>query len=132
DVAAGVIKYQIVDGRLTEIDLHGNFWYRSWWFRNQMRRAAGQPVHFHKLKVGFQLLRQNPTISRVNAELKPGLKPGESILDVAVKDEQPFRFGFEVSNKRPPSVAEGIGELYLTDLNLTGHNDPIDVRWGLV
>ena len=60
------------------------------------------------------------------------MKPGESILDVAVKDEQPFRGGFTISNSRPPSVSEGLGELYLTDLNLTGFNDPIDLRWGLV
>ncbi len=132
DVASGVIKFQIVEGQLTEIDLHGNFWYRGWWLRNQLRRAAGRPVNFNNLKVGLQLLRQNPTISRINAELKPAVKLGGSILDVALKDEQPFRAGFEISNKRPPSVSEGIGELYLTDLNLTGHNDPIDLRWGLV
>ena len=132
DPTGGVIKFQIVEGRLTEIELRGNFWYRGWWLRNQMRRAAGRPVNFNDLKVGLQLLRQNPTISRVNAELKPGVKQGESILEVAVKDEQPFRFGFEISNRRPPSVSEGIGELYLTDLNLSGHNDPLDVRWGLV
>ena len=132
DVASGVIKFQIIEGRLTEIDLHGNYWYRSWWLRNQMRRAAGRPVNFNNLKVGLQLLRQNPTISRINAELKPGVMPGQSILDVTVKDEQPFRAGFEISNKRPPSVSEGLGELYLADLNLTGHNDPIELRWGLM
>ena len=131
DVASGVITFQIVEGRLKEIDLRGNFWYRSWWLRNQLRRAAGQPVNFNNLKTGLQLLRQNPTISRINAELKPGAQAGESILDVSVKDEQPFRFGFMVSNTRPPSVAEGIGELYLTDLNFTGHNDPLDLHWGL-
>ena len=132
DVASGVIKFQIVEGQLTEIDLHGNFWYRGWWLRNQLRRAAGRPVNFNNLKVGLQLLRQNPTISRINAELKPAVKLGGSILDVALKDEHPFRAGFEISNKRPPSVSEGLGELYLTDLNFTGHNDPIDLRWGLV
>lgn len=132
DPTGGVIKFQIVEGRLTAIELRGNFWYRGWWLRNQMRRAAGRPVNFNNLKTGLQLLRQNPTISRVNAELKPGVRQGESILEVAVKDEQPFRFGFEISNKRPPSVSEGLGELYLTDLNLTGHNDPLDLRWGLI
>jgi hemolysin activation/secretion protein len=131
NVASGIIQFQIVEGRLTEIDLRGNFWYRSWWLRNQLRLAAGQPVNFNDLKTGLQLLRQNPTISRINAELKPGAQAGESILDVSVKDEQPFRFGFNIANTRPPSVGEGIGELYLTDLNLTGHNDPLDLHWGL-
>ena len=131
NVASGVIKFQIIEGRLKEVDLRGNFWYRSWWLRNQLRLAAGQPVNFNDLKTGLQLLRQNPTISRINAELKPGAQTGESILDVSVKDEQPFRFGFTVGNTRPPSVGEGIGELYLTDLNATGHNDALDLHWGL-
>jgi len=131
DVGTGVIKFEIVEGRLQEVDLRGNFWYRSWWLRLQLRRAAGQPVNFNSLRIGLQLLRQNPTISRVNAELKPGVQAGESILDVSVKDEQPFRFGFTVANTRPPSVGEGIGEIYLTDLNLTGHNDPLNLEWGL-
>jgi hemolysin activation/secretion protein len=126
-----VIRFRIVEGRLKEVDLRGNFWYRSWWLRNQLRLAAGQPVNFNDLKTGLQLLRQNPTISRINAELKPGEQMGESILDVSVKDEQPFRFGFTVANTRPPSVGEGIGEIFLTDLNLTGHNDPLDLHWGL-
>jgi hemolysin activation/secretion protein len=131
NVASGVIRFQIVEGRLNEIDLRGNFWYRSWWLRNQLRLAAGQPVNFNDLRTGLQLLRQNPTISRLNAELKPGAQTGESILDMSVKDEQPFRFGFTIANTRPPSVGEGIGDVHLTDLNLTGNNDPLDLHWGL-
>jgi len=132
DVASGVIRFEVVEGHLTEIELRGNFWFRSWWLRHQFRRAAGQPVNFNQLKIGLQLLRQNPTIAQINAELKPGVRPGESILEVAVKDTQPFRFGFEVSNTRPPSVGEGIGEVYFSDLNVTGHDDPLFLRWGLV
>jgi hemolysin activation/secretion protein len=132
DVRPGIIKFEIVEGRLKQIDLKGNFWFRSWWLRQQLRRAAGQPVNFDHLKTGLQLLRENPTIAQINAELKPGIKPGESILDVTAKDEQPFRFGIAVSNTRPPSVGEGIGDIYLTDLNLTGHNDPLELQWGLV
>lgn len=132
DVQDGVVHLQVVEGRLTDIELRGNWWFRGWWIRNELRRAAGRPLNFLKLKQGIQLLRQNPTISRINAEVKPGAQPGESHLEIAVKDEQPFRFGFELSNKRPPSVSEGLGEIYLTHVNLTGHDDPLDLRWGLV
>jgi hemolysin activation/secretion protein len=132
DVQPGIIQFEIVEGRLKEIDLKGNKWYRGWWLREQLRRDAGHPVNFDRLRIGLQLLRENPTISQINAELKPGIKPGENILDVTVKDEQPFRFGFAVSNTCPPSVGEGIGDVYLSDLNLTGHNDPLELQWGLV
>ena len=96
----GVITFQLVEGRLTDINLKGNFWFRPWWLRNEMRRGAGQPLNFNKLKEALQLLRQNPTISQINAELKPGGVPGESILDVDIKDTQPFRFAIEFDNFR--------------------------------
>jgi hemolysin activation/secretion protein len=126
-----VITFQIVEGRLTGINLTGNFWFRSWWLRNEIRRGAGRPLNFNKLKETLQLLRQNPTISRINAELRPGGIPGESTLDVDIKDTQPFRFAIEFNNWRPPSVGAEIVQARLTDLNLTGHNDPLEIVYGI-
>jgi len=130
DPKDGIIKMQLVEGRLTDVEVSGNRWYRSWWLRHIMRRAAGNPVNFNKLKTGLQLLRQNESISQINAELKPGTDPGESILHATVKDQQPFRLSLEVNNHRPPSVSEGIVNVHFTDLNLTGHGDPLDLQWG--
>jgi len=127
----GIITFQLVEGRLTGITLKGNFWFRGWWLRNEIRRGAGQPLNFNNLKQTLQLLRQNATISQVNAELKPGGIPGESILDVDIKDTQPFRFALELNNKRPPSVGAEILNAHATDLNLTGHNDVLDVVYGI-
>jgi len=127
----GIITFQLVEGRLTGINVKGNFWFRSWWLRNEIRRGAGRPLNFNKLKEGLQLLRQNPTISRINAELQPGGVPGESILDVDIKDTQPFRFALELNNKRPPSVGAEILQARATDLNLTGHNDPLEIVYGI-
>jgi len=131
DLSGGVVQFQLVEGRLTDIDLSGNRWFRSWWLKMHLRRAAGTPVNFYKLRTGLQLLRQNPSISRINAELKPSSLPGESILHAVVKDASPIHLNFETSNKRPPSVGEIAGEMHLVDLNLLGLNDPLDLRWGM-
>jgi len=127
----GVITFQLVEGRLTGINLKGNFWFRPWWLRNEMRRGASRPLNFNRLKEALQLLRQNPTISRINAELRPGGVPGESILDVDIKDTQPFRFAIEFDNKRPPSVGAEILQARFTDLNVTGHNDLLEIIYGI-
>src|SRR6266576_3336908 len=127
----GVITFQLVEGKLTGINLKGNFWFRRWWLRNEMRRGAGQPLNFNKLKEALQLLRQNPTISQINAELRPGGVPGESILDIDIKDTQPFRFALEFDNKRPPSVGAEIVQARFTDLNVTGHNDLLEIIYGI-
>ncbi len=130
DVAGGVVRFQIVEGKLQEVDLHGNFWFRDWWLKRQLARAAGKPVNFNELRTGLQLLRQNPGITQINAELKPGLLAGENILHVIVKEHHPFRLGLTLGNQRPPSVGEGLGEVRLEMLNLTGCNDPLELRWG--
>jgi hemolysin activation/secretion protein len=127
----GIITFQLVEGRLTGIRLKGNRWFRPWWLRSEIRRGAGPPLNFNKLKEALQLLRQNQTISQINAELEPGGVPGESILDVSIKDTQPFRLALELNNKRPPSVGAEILQVRATDLNLTGHNDPIEIVYGI-
>jgi hemolysin activation/secretion protein len=131
DPKDGIIHFQIVEGKLTTVLITGNNWFQTWWLRNEMRQAAGDPLNFNRLKEGMQVLRENPTIAQVNAELQPGGAPGESQLKMEVKDTQPFRLSVEVNNYRPPSVGSTIAEAHLADLNLTGNNDPLLLTYGI-
>ncbi len=132
DLKGGIVLFQIVEGRLTRIDLSGNWWYRGWWLKHLLRQSAGRPLNFEKLKTGLQLMRQNPSIRQINAELEPGGTPGESILKAEVKENQPFRLSTEVSNKRPPSVGAEVVEIHAADLNFTGHDDPLSLTYGII
>lgn len=132
DLKDGVIVFQIVEGRLTQIELKGNWWFRPWWLRHVLRQSAGTPLNFEKLKTGLQSLRQDPNVAQINAELEPGAKPGESILKADVKENQPFRLGLQFSNQRPPSVGAEILDVEAADLNLTGHGDPFSIQWGVL
>jgi len=131
DPKDGIIHFQVVEGKLTSVEVTGNHWFQTWWLRNEMRQAAGEPLNFDSLKEGMQVLRENPTIGQVNAELQPGGAPGESQLKMEVQDKQPFRFSVEVNNNRPPSVGSTIAQAHLTDLNLTGNNDPLTLTYGI-
>jgi hemolysin activation/secretion protein len=131
DLKDGIVHFQIVEGTLTSVNVHGNHWFQSWWLRNEVRLAAGTPLNFNNLKQGLQLARENPTIAQVNAELRPGGAPGESLLDMEVKDTQPFRFSLEFVNNRPPSVGSEIVWAHAVDLNLTGNNDPLTLDYGI-
>ena len=131
DPKDGVIFFQIVEGHLTSVAVTGNHWFQTWWLRNEIRQAAGDPLNFNSLKEGMQVLRENPTIAQVNAELQPGGAPGESQIKMEVKDQIPFRFSVELNNYRPPSVGSTIAEAHLTDLNLTGNNDPLALTYGI-
>ncbi len=131
DLKDGIVVINIVEGRVTEVDVSGNWWTRSWWLRHVLNRAAGRPLNFNQLKEGLQLLRQNPNIKQVNGELMPGGAPGESILKASVREIQPFRASLDFSNRRPPSVGAEILELNVADLNLSGHFDRLSMRYGI-
>jgi hemolysin activation/secretion protein len=127
----GIIRIQIVEGVLTGIELSGNEWLRDSYINSRLQRWAAPPLNLNNLQEGLQLLRQNPNVEQINAELKPGTAPGEAVLDVRVVDKQPFQFGLEVDNHRPPSVgAEQIWAV-ATDQNLTGNSDRLDFRYGI-
>jgi hemolysin activation/secretion protein len=127
----GIILIRIVEGKLSGINLQGNKWLRDGFITNRVTRWSGPPLNLNELQDGLQLLRQNPNVRQINAELKPGTAPGESLLDLRVADRQPFRFGLQADNERPPSV--GAYQIWAlgSDLNLTGHSDPLEFRYGI-
>jgi hemolysin activation/secretion protein len=131
DPQDGVVIIRIIEGSLSAMKITGNKWLRESYIRDRLQRWSGPPLNMNDLKEGLQLLRQNPNVAQVNAELRPGEAPGAGILDLHVKDENPFRLGLQVDNNRPPSV--GAEEILLVagDASLTGHSDPLDVSYGI-
>lgn len=127
----GIIRIQIVEGQLTGINLSGNTWLRDGYIESRLQRWSTPPLNLNKLQEGLQLLRQNPNVEQINAELKPGTAPGEAVLDLRVKDKHPFRLGLQADNQRPPSVgAEQLWALASIE-NLTGNSDRLDLKYGI-
>ena len=78
----------------------------------------------------MQLLLEDSRIQRLNAELKPGLKPGEGILDVRVEERTPYRLLTEYNNYQSPSVGENRGLVSLWYDNVTGNGDVFFGQYG--
>jgi len=131
DPTNGIVRLRIVEGVLSGVELQGNRWLRDAYIKSRVERWSGPPLNVNQLQEGLLLLRQNPNVRQINAELKPGVAPGESQLDLRVVDQQPFRLGLQADNQRPPSVgAEQIWAL-ASDQNLTGHSDPLFFKYGI-
>lgn len=131
EVHDGKIAIQIVEGRLTTIKVTGNRWLRTGYIEPRLTSQAGTPLNLKKLRDGLEVLRQNPNVEQVNAELQPGGLPGESELSVRVRDRQPFWAALQVDNYRPASVNEGEVWLLGGARNLTGNGDSVDLAYGL-
>jgi hemolysin activation/secretion protein len=127
----GIITMRIVEGVLSKIELHGNRWLRDGYLTARVQRWSAAPLDMNQLKDGLQILRQNPNVAQINAELLPGTAPGEAVLDLRVVDQQPFRASLQVDNHRPPSVGAEQISVTVADVNLTGHSDPLEVVYGI-
>jgi hemolysin activation/secretion protein len=130
DVASGVITVQIIEGKLTRIDVEGNRWFRSSYLSDRLSLGSRTPVTLDPLQEQLQLLQQDRRIERVNAELRPGDQRGDSVLNVRVKDRNPFHARMEVNNYQTPLVGEIRGIGTLVDDNLTGNGDPLSLSYG--
>ncbi len=125
-----VITYQIIEGRLTGIEVEGNRWFRSSYFTKRFSLAAGPPLNVNVLQERLQLFLEDPRIQRLNAELKRGLKLGEALLDVRVEERLPYKLWLQVDNYQPPSIGAERGIATLEHQNLTGNGDILTLRYG--
>lgn len=130
DVKDGVITVQIIEGKLSRIDVEGNKWFASSYLRDRVARGVRQPVALGPVQERLQLLQQDQRIERINAELRPGDQQGESVLNLRVTDRNPFHGSIEVNNYQTPLVGEVRGLATLIDDNLTGHGDPVRLTYG--
>jgi hemolysin activation/secretion protein len=130
DVTSGVITVQIIEGKLTRIDVEGNRWFSSSYLSDRLSLGSRTPVTLEPLQEQLQLLQQDRRIERVNAELRPGDQRGDSLLNVRVADKNPFHALMEVNNYQTPLVGEIRGIGTLVDDNLTGHGDPLSLSYG--
>jgi len=130
DVTFGVITVQIIEGKLTRIDVEGNKWFRSSYLRDRVALGLRTPVTLEPLQQQLQLLQQDRRIERINAELRPGDQRGESVLNLRVTDKNPFHAYIDANNYQTPLVGEfrGLGTVVMD--NVTGHGDPFSFTLG--
>ncbi len=122
-VEDGVIQIQIVEGRLSRVEVEGTKGFRENYFTQRLNRRAGPPLNIGPLQEELQILLQSPLIDGVRAQLGPGERPGEAVLKTEVKEARRWDLTTVFDNKLSPSLGEGrlllLGELR----NLTGSGD---------
>jgi len=130
DLRDGVLEIRIVEGRLTGIVVGGENGFRDGFIRERMALGAGQPLNLLQLQERMQVLLQNPQIERINAELAPGVRPGEAQLKLDVVEAKRNLFAFAVANNRSPSVGAERGEVQMAWRNALGLGESWGLRFG--
>jgi hemolysin activation/secretion protein len=129
-VAEGVITYHIIEGELSGVTVEGHRWFREGYLRKRLRLGVEPPLHVGTVQERLQRLQQDDRIARLEAELRPGIQRGQSVLHVRVEERLPFFVALEVNNYQSPTVGAEQGLATVAHRNLTGHGDVLSVTYG--
>ncbi len=128
-VTDGVVTLNIIEGELSQIEVTGNSRLRASYIQNRLALDAGPPVNLNAMQRRLQLLQQDPLIQQLNAELSPGVGPGDSILHVRVDERRPYSVWIGFNNYQSPTVGAERGLIALEHRNLTGYGDRLSVTY---
>lgn len=137
DVAKGVVTFLIVEGRLSEIYVHGTRRLKPKFARRRLEVGVPRPLNLDQLGDALNTLRLNPNVDRMTADIQPvrtngAVVLGQSILDLQIEEARPYHLELQIDNYQPPSVGAELMEILASCQNLTGNSDVLALQYGLL
>ncbi|MBE9038252.1 ShlB/FhaC/HecB family hemolysin secretion/activation protein [aff. Roholtiella sp. LEGE 12411] len=126
---SGVVKIQVIEGKLEDIKITGTRRLSSNYVRDRLKLNTTGPVNEKRLLEALQLLQNNPLIKRLSAELSPGEKLNTAILTVNIKEADTFSTQIVLDNGRSPAVGSFRRRLQVTEANLLGFGDDLTIGY---
>jgi hemolysin activation/secretion protein len=128
-IKSGVVKIQVIEGKLEEIQVKGNQRLNSDYVRSRIALATSAPLNRDRLLEALQLLQLNPLIQNLSAELSTGARPGSSVLEVKIREAKTFNTQVSLDNGRSPSIGSFRRQINLSEANLLGLGDSLSVGY---
>ncbi|PMB53511.1 hemolysin activation/secretion protein [Fischerella thermalis CCMEE 5201] len=121
----GVVEIRVVEGGLEEIKVTGTHRLNPKYLQSRLAIATKPPLNRDRLLEALQLLQLNPLIANLSAELSAGTRPGQSLLEVQVKEADSFNVQLILDNGRSPAVGSFRRQIQISEANLSGWGDRI-------
>lgn len=128
--SGGVVKIQILEGDLTDIEVNiikGRL--RPSYIRSRIARAATKPLQIARLQEALQLLQLDVLIESLDARLTAGIRPGTNTLEIDVFGADTFSIQPRLNNNRNPSVGSFERAVRVAEANLLGFGDEISLTY---
>ena len=123
------IKIKIVEGTIGDIEILGLKKLRPEYIRSRIAIASQAPLNQDKLLRALQLLRLNPLIENISAELSQGIEPGESFLKLNIEEADSSDLRLRVDNDITTSVGSLRARISFDEGNLLGFGDTFRVSY---
>ncbi|MEH2169073.1 MAG: ShlB/FhaC/HecB family hemolysin secretion/activation protein [Nostoc sp.] len=125
----GVVQIQVIEGKLEDIQITGTKRLNPNYIRSRIALGASTPLNQKRLLESLQLLRLNPLIQNVSAELSAGSRTGANLLAIKITEADSFNIQAVLDNGRSPSVGSFRRQLQINEANLLGFGDSISLTY---
>ncbi|NEP37061.1 POTRA domain-containing protein, partial [Moorena sp. SIO3B2] len=125
----GVVTVEIIEGELEDIIVKGLSRLNPNYIKSRLAIATKKPLNVRRLLNGLQMLRLDPLIANISAELSAGVEPGESLLEVTVTEADTFSTQIVIDNGRSPSVGSFRRRPQIREGNLLGLGDALEFNY---
>jgi hemolysin activation/secretion protein len=125
----GKVKIAVLEGKLEGINVTGTKHLSPNYISSRIKVAAEKPLNVEALLSALQLLRLDPLIENVSAELSAGISPGTSLLDIEVQEADVFNVSTDFNNSRSPSVGTMQRAVGINQGNLLGFGDQLNLEY---
>jgi hemolysin activation/secretion protein len=125
----GVFKIQVLEGSIEQINVTGNRRLNPGYVKSRLGLAAQTPVNVNKLLEGLRLLQVDPQLANISADLQAGTKPASNRLQINIKEAKTQQVAITLDNSRSPSVGSFRRQLELSQANLLGFGDRLQVGY---
>ena len=130
---SGEIIIEIIEGSLDAVDLttteDSSTRLNQSYVRNRLNVATGEPLNVTNLQESLQLLQLDPLIGSIRAELNAGTTPGSSLLMVKYEEDATFDTVINLNNGRSPSVGSFQRQVAVSEANLFGFGDRVNLSY---
>jgi hemolysin activation/secretion protein len=127
----GDLRIVILEGSLARIDVEGADRLNPDYIRDRIKLGVTTPLNTAKLEEQLRLLRADPLLDNIEASLRRGTEPAQSILIVRIQEAKNLQVGLSFDNYSPPSVGSERGSAFVRYRNLTGIGDEITAAYSV-
>ena len=129
-VNQGIVRFQVIEGELDEIRISGTERLSKDYINQRIQQQLSSPLNIKELQDALRLLQQNSRIRQIQAQLEPGNKPGEAILDLRVEEARAYALNLNLDNHRSPSIGARHATISFEHNNLLGWGDELFLSHG--
>ncbi len=126
NLADGVVRVDVIEGRLDGISIRGAHHHRDAYFRYRLAGLTATPLDVRRLRRRLESLQREPGILRLAAVLEES-GPGRHHLVIGVEEKTPWSLRARASNARSPSIGSLGGRLEGGHTSLAGFGDTLSL-----